>query len=68
LTRPAAAEVARHLSVCWECSILAETLRLLKGSLGRRRDTNPAVAERRLRRFAEDLADPVRATERAPRF
>ncbi len=56
LPSAAQAQVARHLSVCWECSNLAETLRLLKESLRRRRDRSPALAERRLRRFAEDLA------------
>ena len=53
----ARAEVARHLSLCWECSIAAETVRLLKRALTQRRDRAPAsVAEQRLRRFAEDLA------------
>lgn len=57
LTPEARAEVARHLSICWECSIAAETLRLLKRALSHRRDRTPSsVAERRLRRFAADLA------------
>jgi anti-sigma factor RsiW len=56
LTPDARAEVARHLSICWECSIAAETLRLLKRALSHRRDRTPSsVAERRLRRFAEAL-------------
>jgi anti-sigma factor RsiW len=56
LTPEARAEVARHLSICWECSIGAETLRLLKRALSHHRDRTPSsVAERRLRRFAEDL-------------
>ena len=66
LTPDARAEVARHLSVCWECSIAAETVRLLKRALTKRRDRMPAsIAEQRLRRFAEDLAragPPDRAT------
>lgn len=57
LTPDARAEVARHLSICWDCSIAAETLRLVKRALTQRRDRAPAtVGERRLRRFAEDLA------------
>jgi anti-sigma factor RsiW len=56
LTPAARAAVADHLSVCWECSIAAETLRLIKRALSHRRDRTPAsVAARRLRRFAEDL-------------
>jgi anti-sigma factor RsiW len=56
LAPEARARVARHLSTCWECSIAAETLRLLKRALSHRRDRTPAsVAERRLRRFAEAL-------------
>jgi anti-sigma factor RsiW len=56
LTPEARAEVARHLSICWECSIAAETLRLLKRALSHRRNRTPSsVAERRLRRFAEAL-------------
>jgi hypothetical protein len=52
----AGAQVARHLSICWDCSVIAETLRLLRRSLRHLRDVNPpTVAERRLRRFAEDL-------------
>jgi anti-sigma factor RsiW len=57
LPSPADAGVARHLAICWECNTLAETLRLMKRSLRQRRDqTTPSVAERRVRRFAEDLA------------
>jgi len=53
----AGSEVARHLSVCWECSTLAETIRLLKRALRRRRELSPdTVTARRLRRFAEELA------------
>ena len=56
LTPDARVEVARHLAICWECSIAAETLRLLKRALSHRRDrTPPSVAEPRLRRFAEAL-------------
>lgn len=51
------AEVGRHLSVCWECSTLAETVRLIKRSL-RQRGDRPArsLDEHRLRQFAESLA------------
>jgi anti-sigma factor RsiW len=63
------AEVARHLSVCWECSIAAETLRLVKRALSHRRDRTPSsMPERRLRRFAEDLVagdQPGGATKRS---
>jgi anti-sigma factor RsiW len=52
----AGAEVARHLSICWNCSILAETLRLIKQSLRGPRDrTAQLLSERRLRQFAERL-------------
>ncbi len=52
------AQVAAHLRVCWECSIAAETLRLLKRGLSHQRDRTPSsVAERRLRRFAEAPAN-----------
>jgi predicted anti-sigma-YlaC factor YlaD len=57
LAPEADAQVARHLSVCWECSIVAETLRLLKRALRQLRAKTPTtITERRLRRFAEDLA------------
>jgi anti-sigma factor RsiW len=53
----ARAEVANHLSICWTCSTLAETLRLLKRALRQRSHrSTPSVAERRLQRLAEDLA------------
>jgi anti-sigma factor RsiW len=56
LSPEAVAQVARHLSICWDCSALAETLLLLRRSLRRRRETTPqTVTERRLRRFAENL-------------
>jgi anti-sigma factor RsiW len=65
----AGAEVAEHLSICWDCSILAETLRLIKQSLPGRRDrTAKLLSERRLRRFAEKLDTepaPLRNTARA---
>jgi anti-sigma factor RsiW len=68
LTPDACAEVAHHLSICWECSITAETLRLLKRALTQRGDrTLSSVAVRRLWRFAEDLAggiQPDGATDR----
>lgn len=58
----AGAQVARHLSICWECSALAETLRLLKQALRHRRHNVPqTLTERRLRRFAEDLAAGTQA-------
>ena len=51
------ARVADHLRVCWECSVAAETLRLLKEALRQRRHREPAtVGARRLRRFADQLA------------
>jgi anti-sigma factor RsiW len=54
----AGAQVARHLSTCWGCSAVAETLRLLRCSLRHFRETAPeTVAERRLQRLAEHLAD-----------
>jgi predicted anti-sigma-YlaC factor YlaD len=60
LTPDARAEVARHLRMCWECSIAAETLRLLKRALIERSDRTPSsVAGRRLRRFAGHLAGGV---------
>jgi anti-sigma factor RsiW len=68
LTPEARAEVADHLSICWECSIAAETLRLLKRALSHRLNrTPPSVAERRLRRFAEALvagSEPGQAPHR----
>jgi anti-sigma factor RsiW len=68
LTPDTHAEVARHLSICWKCSISAETLRLLKRALTQRSDWTPSsVAGRRLRRFAEQLAGggaPDGATDR----
>jgi hypothetical protein len=61
------AEVVRHLSVCWECSTVAETLRLLKRALRDRRARAPTtMAERRLRRFAEDLASRPRPPRTPP--
>jgi anti-sigma factor RsiW len=52
-----AVEVARHLSTCWGCNTLAETLRLIKQSLRQRRGrTAPSLGERRLRHFPENLA------------
>ena len=57
LTPQDRAEVVGHLSICWECSVAAETLRLLKRALSHSRDRTPtSVAEGRLRRFAEKLA------------
>ena len=51
------ARVAGHLRVCWECSVAAETLRLLKLALRRRRSREPGtVGARRLRLFADQLA------------
>ncbi len=53
----AGADVARHLAVCWECSTVAETLRLVKHALQRRRAAlGPSMAETRLRRLANNLA------------
>ena len=52
----AAAEMAYHLAVCWECSIATETIRLLKRALESRRPDSPSLVGVRLRRFAEDLA------------
>jgi anti-sigma factor RsiW len=63
LAPQARADVVRHLSRCWECSMAAETLRLLKWALSRHRVRSPSsLAERRLRRFAENLAS-VRPSE-----
>jgi anti-sigma factor RsiW len=57
LAGDAGEEVARHLSVCWECGVLVETLRLIKHALRQRTGTTPSpLAARRLRRFAEDIA------------
>lgn len=56
LPPPGDAEVARHLSICWNCSTVAETLRLIKQSLTHRRDpATPLLTERRLRCWAEGL-------------
>ena len=52
----AAAETAYHLAVCWERSIAAETIRLLKRAFQSRRPDPPSPVGVRLRRFAEDLA------------
>lgn len=53
----ARAEVARHLSVCWECSTVAETIRLIRRSLRQRGDRSAmSRSERRLRQFAVNLA------------
>ena len=53
----AGAEVARHLTTCWDCNTLAETLRLIKQSLRHRRDrTTLMLSERRLRQIAANLA------------
>jgi len=61
-------EVARHLAICWDCNTLAETLRLIKQSLRQRRDrTAVLLSERRLRRFAEDLAADPTSRPRPPR-
>ena len=56
LSPESASGVARHLSVCWECSVAAETLRLIKRALRQHRDRIPTFGERRLRCFAEELA------------
>ena len=57
LPAEAHAEVARHLSICWDCNTLAETLRLVKESLRHRRHRSGLLlSERRLRHFAENLA------------
>jgi hypothetical protein len=57
LASDAGVRVAGHLSKCWGCSALAETHRLLRRSLQHHRDAKPqTVVERRLRRFAENLA------------
>lgn len=50
------AELATHLLHCWTCSGHAETLRLVKHSLGQGRLRAPAsLSEVRLRRFAAHL-------------
>lgn len=52
----AAAEVRRHLDVCWGCSGDAELLRLLKGALGALGEREPAgLAAMRLRRWGSQL-------------
>ncbi|GAC1530516.1 MAG: hypothetical protein NVS3B12_05200 [Acidimicrobiales bacterium] len=57
LAPDAGTEVVHHLAMCWECNTVAETLRLLKHALRRRRDQGAAsVPGLRLRRFAESLA------------
>jgi hypothetical protein len=57
------ADVARHLSMCCNCSTLPETLLLIKQSLRGRRDrTAPLLSERRLLRLAERL-DTERARQ-----
>jgi anti-sigma factor RsiW len=55
--------MAAHLAACFTCSGTAETLRLIKHSLGTRpQRTPPDLAEARLRRYANRLihADPAR--------
>lgn len=50
------AAVQAHLDQCWGCSGYAETLRLLKRSLRRLAQRQPAdLAAARLRRWATDL-------------
>jgi len=57
LETDAGAQVGRHLSICWECNTAAETLRLLKWALRQRGARTPTtMADRRLRRYAEELA------------
>ncbi|GAC1376246.1 MAG: hypothetical protein NVSMB4_04950 [Acidimicrobiales bacterium] len=57
LPADAGTEVAHHLAMCWECSTVADTLRLLKHALRRRRDHGMAsMPVRRLRRYAETMA------------
>jgi anti-sigma factor RsiW len=52
----ARADVVHHLAICWECSVAAETLQLIKRALSQSGMRTPSsVAERRLRRFAQDL-------------
>jgi predicted anti-sigma-YlaC factor YlaD len=63
------AAVAHHLSMCWRCSIAAETLRLLKRALSQQSDRTSSVGGRRLRCFAEQLGgggQPDGATDRWP--
>jgi anti-sigma factor RsiW len=51
-----AAVVESHLDECWGCSGYAETLRLMKRSLRRRRDRRPTqLTVARLRHWAERL-------------
>ena len=67
LETAAGAEVAAHLSICWECSTVAETVRLLKSALRRRGALTPtALAARRLRRFSEELASGALPGEASP--
>ena len=55
LDEPTARAVRAHLRECWWCSGDAQTHRLVRGSLRRRRDGLTSLPVARLRRFVQDL-------------
>jgi anti-sigma factor RsiW len=55
LDEPTARAVRVHLRECWWCSADAETHRLVRATLRRRRDRTPPLAVARLRRFVRGL-------------
>ena len=59
LDATAAQQVRAHLSECWWCSGDAQTHRLVRAALLRRRDRVRSLPLARLRRFVRDI-DPSR--------
>ncbi|HEX5334039.1 MAG TPA: zf-HC2 domain-containing protein [Cellulomonas sp.] len=55
LDEPTARAVRDHLRGCWWCSADAQTHRLVRASLRRRRGGPPSLPVARLRRFARGL-------------
>ena len=55
LDEPAARQVRAHLSQCWWCSGDAQTHRLVRVALRRRRDRVPSLPVERPRRFVRDI-------------
>lgn len=56
LDGPTAEFVGAHLRECWECSVMAETARLIKRSLRRTAGREPpSLATARLRHFSQRL-------------
>jgi len=55
---PAAKRVRVHLTQCWWCSGEAQTHRLVRVALRRRRDSVPSLPVERLRRFVREIVTP----------